>query len=188
MFINKYPYTDTHELNLDWILAEVKRLQERIDNFETSIMDEVKVYVDSVFDPFAQTIQQQVNNQNLNIVNFENYVQNQLNGLQHEIDLWENRLESNIAAVNMRTDLRIQQNNDYIINYMSQMLRTLTVINYFTGDETSIQDMFDYLAQFHLANSINYNQFYAKNNTYTQLLGYNMTYTQLVNSGNIIIT
>ena len=26
MFVNKYPYTDLHELNLDWILKNVKRI------------------------------------------------------------------------------------------------------------------------------------------------------------------
>jgi hypothetical protein len=31
MFSNFYPYTDFHELNLDWIISEVKRLANKID-------------------------------------------------------------------------------------------------------------------------------------------------------------
>lgn len=34
MFWNKYPYTDFHELNLDWILEEIKKLHEDMDEFE----------------------------------------------------------------------------------------------------------------------------------------------------------
>lgn len=30
---NKYPYTDFHELNLDWILCEFKKLKDHIENF-----------------------------------------------------------------------------------------------------------------------------------------------------------
>lgn len=33
MFNNKYPYTDFHELNLDWILAQMKELTEEMQNF-----------------------------------------------------------------------------------------------------------------------------------------------------------
>lgn len=32
-FFNKYPYTDFHELNLDWILQEIKNLVETMNNF-----------------------------------------------------------------------------------------------------------------------------------------------------------
>lgn len=34
MFWNKYPYTDTHELNLDWILAEIMKLHHDYDEFK----------------------------------------------------------------------------------------------------------------------------------------------------------
>ena len=195
MFINKYPYTDTQELNLDWCLAELKKLHTRIDNFEFTIMDEVKAYVDERYGDFDRRLDQFELDVNMSLAgmtntinNFTNYINNQVSDLQHQIDLWENRLESDIAAVNQRTDLRIEQNNEYVFQHMGEELRNIKVIDYFDGEEVSIQDMFDILATFHLANSLNYNQLYAKNNTYTQLMGYNMTYTQLVNSGNIIIT
>lgn len=32
-FFNKYPYTDFHEMNLDWILSEMKGLVEKMENF-----------------------------------------------------------------------------------------------------------------------------------------------------------
>lgn len=34
MFWNKYPYTDMHELNLDWILAEIMKLHHDYDEFK----------------------------------------------------------------------------------------------------------------------------------------------------------
>lgn len=33
-FINQFPYSDAHELNLDWIISEVKRLAESMDSFK----------------------------------------------------------------------------------------------------------------------------------------------------------
>lgn len=35
-FINGYPYSDLHELNLDWILAQVKQLRSEMDDFEAA--------------------------------------------------------------------------------------------------------------------------------------------------------
>lgn len=33
-FINKFPYSDAHELNLDWVIKTVKEMYGRMDNFE----------------------------------------------------------------------------------------------------------------------------------------------------------
>ena len=33
-FINQFPYLDTHEMNLDWVIGEVKRLSNKMDSFE----------------------------------------------------------------------------------------------------------------------------------------------------------
>lgn len=33
-FINQFPYSDAHELNLDWLIAQVKQLRTEMNNFE----------------------------------------------------------------------------------------------------------------------------------------------------------
>ena len=35
-FINQFPYSDVHELNLDWIIAEIKDLLNKMENFEAA--------------------------------------------------------------------------------------------------------------------------------------------------------
>ena len=195
MFTNKYPYTDTQELNLDWILGEVKRLQERIDNFEGIIMDELKAYVDGRLQDF-----------NTALNNFEAHVEVELSGMQDDIDAfklqintevdalsdaidgWEARLEADIAAVNARTDIRIQEAEDYILSHIQDELGQIHVINYFNGAEIPLQDMLDILASYHLADPLTYTLLASKMKTYTELAAYNMTYTQYINSGNAIIT
>lgn len=195
MFINQYPYTDVHELNLDYILKKVAELDKRIDNIKVEFLAEANAYTDSQIEAQTSYIDSAVNHVNqvagdltYRFNNLTNYVDNQVIALNHQIDVLYDDIAANVQAVNARTDVLIAANNDYLFREIGTMLSQATVINYFTGDETTIQNMFDYLASFHLADSLNYNQLYAKNNTYTQLMGYNMTYTQLVNSGNIIIT
>ena len=195
MFTNVYPYLDTHELNLDYILAKVAELDKRIDNIKVEFLQEANAYTDAQIAAQTSYIDDavaSVNNTAAQLINnfntLTNYVNNQVNALNHQIDVLYDDIAANVQAVNARTDVLIQANNDYLFREIGTMLSQATVINYFTGDETTIQNMFDYLASFHLSDSINYSQLYAKNNTYSQLMGYNMTYTQLVNSGNIIIT
>lgn len=195
MFTNVYPYLDTHELNLDYILAKVAELDKRIDNIKVEFLQEANAYTDAKVAAQTRYIDDAVTSVNNtadalknDFDNLKIYVNNQVNALNHQIDVLYDDIAANIQAVNNRTDVLIQANNEYLFREIGTMLSQAKVINYFTGDETTIQNMFDYLASFHLADSLNYNQLYAKNNTYTQLMGYNMTYTQLVNSGNIIIT
>lgn len=37
MFENKYPYTDFHELNLDWFLAEFKKVHDHVDSLDATV-------------------------------------------------------------------------------------------------------------------------------------------------------
>lgn len=37
--VNEYPYTDIHELNLDYVLHELQRMQAEIEELKTEVAD-----------------------------------------------------------------------------------------------------------------------------------------------------
>lgn len=49
-FFNEYPYTDFHEMNLDWIISKVKELDKKVGE---SLEEYIKEYVDKHLDKFA---------------------------------------------------------------------------------------------------------------------------------------
>lgn len=58
-FFNKYPYTDFHELNLDWFLSEFKKLVDQFLDLENAFKT-LKEYIDEYFRNLD--LQQEVNN------------------------------------------------------------------------------------------------------------------------------
>lgn len=62
------------------------------------------------------------------------------------------------------------------------------ILNYFTGERVTVQEMFDTLAQLHLENPISYTELAAAGITYTALAALNMTYTELAVKGKSFIT
>lgn len=193
MFWNKYPYTDFHELNLDWLLSEMMALDERLNNaiadITATVEANVKAYVDEELAglnaEFAQLklefadVKQRTADMEAFITAYVIDVNARLDGLKTYID-------NQVISVNDRTDALIASNNEMLISQLSETLRSLTVINYFTGEETSIQNMFNYLAMLHLSDSIDYDTMASRAKTYTYLAGLNISYTNLVEHGNTL--
>ena len=100
---------------------------------------------------------------------------------------FEAEMRADVASANAYTDLAIAQNNEYIIDQLANLLGDIKVVNYFTGNRISIQGMFDFLAQLHTENSINYADLALRECDYDTLRDYHMTYTQLVMNGGSII-
>lgn len=42
MIIERYPYTNFHEMNLDWLLSEMKKLEVMVKSGDKEVMDEIK--------------------------------------------------------------------------------------------------------------------------------------------------
>lgn len=118
---------------------------------------------------------------------FENVVNANLTLFQGQITNIDDKVANEIIGVNARTDEAIRQNNQYILEEVGKGFVNLKVINYFTGASVSVQEMFDYLAQFHLENAISYDQMVSRDKTYNQLVAYNMSYTDLATNGGTII-
>lgn len=190
---NKYPYTDFHELNLDWILKEMKDLQAAMDGLLEKAIEEAtkaaKEYVDeqlAVIEADFATLQRNfnaldVNVRNLNIA-FDQFVTN-ING---QIAALKTYIDDALQAQTLQTQLLIAQNNEYLLSEMETYLTQIKVINYFTGEKVTIQDMFNYLAQLHLSDAIDYDTMASRALTYTYLAGLNINYTNLAMHGNTL--
>lgn len=118
---------------------------------------------------------------------FERNVTNQILIFNQALVDIRREIENDIIGVNARTDLAIQQNNEYILEQVGKGLVTLKVLNYFTGEYVTVQEMFDYLANFHLSNAATYAQILAKDFTYNEMIAKNEDYTNWATRGYDII-
>lgn len=84
-------------------------------------------------------------------------------------------------------DLKIEENNEYIFNTIGSEIIGIKVLNYFTGEKVTIQEMFDYLAQLHATDGITVTELINRQKTVNALVALKFTYTQLAQNGKNII-
>lgn len=201
----KFPTQNGEMINLDWIISEVKRLNQNLDELEARVLEAAlkatKEYVDvelaeirrefaeleddmvsmrAYFDEQVQTLQD-------NYTSFTNYVTLQISLLNNRISEFDQTIKNDIIGVNALTDLKIQQNNEYILDQVAQGLVNLKVVNYFTGEVVTVQEMFNALAELHLENPITFTELASASITYDDLALLNMTYTELAIKGKSFI-
>ena len=187
----EYPYTDPNRYNDDWLLNKMKELDNRLDGIVEETLALTKAYVDNRL----ETYQSQINSIKQDIAELSQrtdklsaHVANEVLRLESKILDAERKAESLFIIANDRTDLQIQRNNEYIFREIEDnLLANISVINYFTGERMTVQDMFNYLANLHLQNAITYNGLRDKNLTYTELIAKSITYTELVKNGSTLL-
>ena len=205
IFEHKYPTSNLHELDLTWIINKITDFEHRLDDFESDLHDrllaETKSYVDeqmiSVHEDFNNLriefaeLQTEVTNRfnalEGDFATFTNAVNIQLNLMSRRIEAFEDEINQTVIGINALTDLKIEQNNEYILEKVAEGIINVKVLNYFTGEYVPVQSMFDTLAQLHLENPISYAQLDAAAITYTALAALNMTYTELAIKGKSFI-
>lgn len=190
----KYPNVNNEIQNLDWTLDEVKEFGQRLNTVTEGILAEANKYTDEQLANYQAQIEA-IRTEFTNLVDdveddFDNLkVQINQSLLQMELKLidLQQQLAADINAVNARTDLAIEQNNEYLISHMAEELSKIKVLNYFTGEYVSIQDMFDYLATLHATDGITVSDLVSRQKDVNTLIALNMTMTQLaMNGANII--
>lgn len=190
-FFNQYPYTNYHELNLDYILKQLKELEKSI----SAILENAEKYTDEVADNLKQIIS------DLNIKIDSNYsatikyIDDKDNILKSEIDDLKtelSKLSDNINSLyiksNKYTDEAIFKNNEYIIKEVSKGLEFIKVLNYFTGQYESVQDMFNFLAYLHTQDAISYEELATLNVSYDEIIEKDFDYTDFATKGKEILS
>lgn len=84
-------------------------------------------------------------------------------------------------------DLKISENNEYIFESIASEIIGIKVLNYFTGEKVTVQEMFDYLAQLHATDGITVTELITRQKTVDELIALKFTYTQLAQNGKNII-
>lgn len=66
-FIHKFPYANFHELNLDWIISEVKKLREEFTGVKKEIDDAVDYMKDNIYETTTEIINQAIIDGSINV-------------------------------------------------------------------------------------------------------------------------
>lgn len=193
-FMNKYPYTDFHELNADYLLQRLKDVEAKLDTIKEDIESEVLAWVQEQLVPYEQQLNELITEvQTLEqttqetLAQYDTRITNFINDINGEIVEIRTELVNSIQAVNALTDLKIEQNNIYLLNEITENVGDLfVVLNPFTGETVTIQDMVDYLSAFHINDAIDYDTMATRALTYNQFEALNITYTDLTLHGNTL--
>lgn len=193
-FMNKYPYTDFHELNADYLLQRLKAVEVKLDTIKEDIESDVLAWVQQQLVPYEQQLNELITEvQNLErsteetLAQYDTRINNFINQVNAQIVAIRTELVNSINAVNALTDLKIEQNNIYLLNEITENVGDLfMVLNPFIGEMVTIQDMVDYLSAFHINDAIDYDTMATRALTYTQVDALNITYTDLTLHGNTL--
>lgn len=183
----EYPYTDPNRYNADWLINKMKDLEGRLDGIVEEALSLTKEYVDerlAGYQAQISDIKREINKLYSQDDKISAEIVRQVARLEDLISDAERKAESLFVIANNRTDIQIERNNEYIFREIEDnILANISVLNYFTGERVTVQNMFDYLAALHLQNAITYTELANKNLTYNALIEKSITYTELVRNG-----
>lgn len=201
----KYPVQNGEMINLDWVISKVKELQTNLDELEARVLAEAiaatKEYVDAEMVSIRAEFQElsdevaslrtyfdaKVLELEGDYADFAAAVRTELDTMTLRIEAFEQTVQNEIIGVNALTDLKIEANNEYILDEVAKGVVNVRVVNYFDGSLVTVQQMFDTLAELHLENPITYTELASAGITYTALAALNMTYTELAIKGKSFI-
>lgn len=161
----------------------IEEMNTRLDNYGEQVLSEANAYTDSqIADSIEQydaALEAFKSAYNLFVVN----VENTLTGFQNQMTANFSKQDAEIAGTRAYTDVKIAQNNVWLLDQISDTLISVRVLNPFTGERVSIQDMIDYLSSLHMTDAAKVNEIVTYNRTVAKVISYNATCTQLVNNG-----
>ena len=195
-----FPYTNFHELNLDWVIKTMKALDEKVDSIEDRIYNKSKEYTDeqiailrnefnSLEDEFI-AFKADVNKmfaaytakQDKAFADYKALVNAQIDLLEQEIRDAKAELQTLLAQANAYTDASMQMLLLQIPPIIGEQIKTALVYNVLTGKYVTIQSMFNYLCMFHAPDALTCGDMLSKNNTCAQIIAYNKTCQEFTTS------
>lgn len=161
----------------------INEMGKRLDDYGEQVLAASKAYTDGEIAKSVQQYNQALRQLENDYNEFADNVTGALKGFQNQMDSNFQRQDNEIAGGRAYTDTKISQNNVWLLEQISQQLISVTVLNPFTGERESIQDMIDYLSSLHMTEAITITGIGTAQRTVNKVISYNATCTQLVNNG-----
>lgn len=158
MFTNKYPYTDFHELNLDWILEQTSDMNKRVSYLEdefSKIIVLTKEQIQKMIDATAEETLGSANKYTdekaeLLTSNYERYVEAQIDIFKVYSDSEDTRVLAESKAYTDTTSINDRAYTD------SKLINATFMINPITGMYEDTRDVItSIVSSFHRTNAIN---------------------------------
>lgn len=196
----QFPYSNFHELNLDWILQKIKELDEKVDSIEDRILKEANAYTDQQiailrrdfaeleadFTAFKSDINAQfaayTAKQDKAFADYQKLVNAQIALLEQEIRDARAELKTMLRQANAYTDASMAMLLLQLPDIITKNIKNALVYNLLTGKYVTIQTMFDFLCMFHAPDALTCGEMRDRNNTCTQIVTYNKTCQEFITS------
>lgn len=196
----QFPYSNFHELNLDWILQKIKELDEKVDSIEDRILKEANAYTDQQiailrrdfaeleadFTAFKSDINAQfaayTAKQDKAFSDYQKLVNAQIALLEQEIRDARAELKTMLRQANAYTDASMTMLLLQLPDIITKNIKNALVYNLLTGKYVTIQAMFDFLCMFHAPDALTCGEMRDRNNTCTQIVTYNKTCQEFITS------
>lgn len=194
----KFPYSNFHELNLDWILAKIKELDEKVDSIEDRILNEANAYTDKQiavlqrdfneledeFIVFKSDVNAQfaayTAEQDKAFADYQKLVNAQIILLEQEIRDAKAELKTMLQQANAYTDASIAMLSLRLPDIITENIKNAKVYNLLTSKYVTIQAMFNFLCMFHAPDALTCGEIRDRNNTCTQIYTYNKTCQEFI--------
>ena len=181
-----FPHTRNYDSDLGFLIKRYNELIEKVDNIESDILKKAKDYTDEQLSYYQSQLDNFRNEITGIVSDFENTVNANIVLMNARIDRFGNSIDNKIKDVDNRTDIKIENNNNYLKDYISSQLIDVKVVNAFTGNIVTVQEMFNYLSRLH-SNGVLIRDLISRNNKVNDIISYNVTLTDLFTNGNVII-
>ena len=176
----EYPYADLSRSNIDWLLNEIKNLKSLVERMieEYGNVNQIVSTCNSYTDDQVAELKALIEANTSGLVSVNNRLTNTINDLTTLIDATETAILIDVNNKYVRNQQAIAQQWSDMIDYITNQVIDIKVRNFFTGQLTSIQAMFDYLAHFHLDDAATYSEVSGLN-TYAYYEAKNKTYEEV---------
>lgn len=156
-FINQFPYSDFHELNIDWVIKQTKnsldrivKLEEEMAEIELVTKEQIEIMIEQAINSNNLKIAQQLQTLHTQITGeYQTYVNNRYNQLKTYLD------NQDVYYDNLAKGYADQALIDANAYTDSQVLGYTMMINPITGQYEDVRDVVDDIVMyFHTENSL----------------------------------